>query len=428
MVDEDDKEPAPAAPETGRAEPSPARDPGTGARRKRTALLSALFLLAAAGSLWWIYSTEPTARRTGATKESAMLVEVVEARKGTFRPVIEVLGTVEAAREVVLRPRVGGEIDHIAESFQPGEAVGAGEVLAGIDRADYENALVRRKSELREAEANLAIERGRQTVAREDLERIEGPVPEEQKALVLRRPQLKTAEARVEAARAAVALAELNLGRTRVKAPFEAEVLEREVDLGSQVDPGDELGRLVGVETHWVIATVPVSRLPQISFAEEDPESPGATAKITNPGTWPANAFREGRVEALIGGLTDRTRLARVRIAVDDPLGRETDGETVPRLLLGSVLRVRIEGRVIEDVVRVDRDYLRGNGTVWLMDEGVLRIRPVEIAFRDSRYAYVAGGLETGDRIVTTSLATIADGVPLRLAEGEEDADGGGRE
>jgi len=36
-------------------------------------------------------------------------------------------------------------------------------------------------------------------------------------------------------------------------APFDAQILNRSVNVGSQVAPGDELGRLVGVEEYWII-------------------------------------------------------------------------------------------------------------------------------------------------------------------------------
>ena len=56
------------------------------------------------------------------------------------------------------------------------------------------------------------------------------------------------------------------------------------------------------------------------------------------------------------------------------------------------------------------------------MEGGKLVIRRVEIAFRDAQHAYVSGGLEPGARVVTTNLATVADGVLLR-AEGDAEAE-----
>jgi hypothetical protein len=49
------------------------------------------------------------------------------------------------------------------------------------------------------------------------------------------------------------------------------------------------------------------------------------------------------------------------------------------------------------------------------MEGDSLRIRQVDVALRDARYAYVTGGLEDGDRVVVTDLATVTEGAPLRL-------------
>ena len=43
-----------------------------------------------------------------------------------------------------------------------------------------------------------------------------------------------------------------------------------------------------------------------------------------------------------------------------------------------------------------------------------LEIRKTEVVFRDAEYAYIRKGLESGEEVVTTTLATVAEGVGLR--------------
>ncbi|MDZ7847925.1 MAG: hypothetical protein U5L96_14840 [Owenweeksia sp.] len=43
-----------------------------------------IILVIGAGVTTLVFSTEPTAKRAGATKKTAMLVEVVEVNRGTF--------------------------------------------------------------------------------------------------------------------------------------------------------------------------------------------------------------------------------------------------------------------------------------------------------------------------------------------------------
>ena len=100
-----------------------------------------------------------------------------------------------------------------------------------------------------------------------------------------------------------------------------------------------------------------------------------------------------------------------VLITVPDPLGRQSDA---PPLILDTLIDVQIEGRPIEDVVRLSREYVRDRDTVWVMKDRKLKIRETDIVIRDAEYAYIRNGLASGEEVVTTTLATVADGVGLR--------------
>lgn len=389
---------------------------------RRTVLISAAILLVAAGILAAIFLTEPTATRGGATKETAMLVEVTEAERGTFRPTIEATGTVEPEQDVILSPRIEGEVVERAAAFVPGGFVEKGEVLLRIDPSDYANALARRRSELRQAEADLEVEMGRQDVARRDYELLEESLRPENEDLVLREPQLETVRAEIESARAAVDQAELELRRTTIRAPFDAHVLSRNVSVGSQVAPGDDLGRLVGIDTYWVVATVPLSELRFLSIPDGADET-GSRVRIRNRTAWPEGVYREGHVDELLGNLAARTRLARVLVTVEDPLARRSGSRELPPLIIDSYVEARIEADPLSDVMRIDRDYVRKDDTVWVMEDGKLSIREVEILLQDGEHAYIASGLDEGDRVVTTNLSTVVDGARLRL-RGEDDTSG----
>jgi RND family efflux transporter MFP subunit len=377
-----------------------------------TLLICALLILAGVTALLVIFNTEPDVERESAVRESAMLVEVTGVEAGTFRPVIEAMGTVRPAREVTLRPRIDGEVVELAAEFVPGGEVAAGDILLRLDEADYRIALEQRQSELQQALAALDIELGRQQIAERDYRQLDKELQPENRALVLREPQLKSAEAAVRAARAAVAQAQLDLERTAVRAPFHAQVLSREVNVGSQVSTGAALARLVGLDTYWVEATIPLDRLRWLTFAEQS--AAGSSVTVRHRTAWPEGVSREGTLYRLVGELEGETRMARVLVAVDDPLGRAAGGG-LPGLIIGSFVECRILGRPIENVVRIRRDLVRKGDTVWVMRNGTLAIQPIAIVFQDAEFAYVSEGLDADDRVVTSSLATVKDGIPLRL-------------
>jgi len=112
--------------------------------------------------------------------------------------------------------------------------------------------------------------------------------------------------------------------------------------------------------------------------------------------------------------------MARVLITIDDPFARDPDNPEKPPLLIGSYVESHIEGSAIEDVVKLDRNYVRKDDTVWVMKDGELAIRDVTIRFQDAEHAYISDGLENGERVVTSHLSTVVEGADLRLEDSEE--------
>lgn len=374
-----------------------------------------------------IFFTEPEAEREGASVETAMLVDVLNVEKGTYEPVIVATGTVQPVEDVTLSPLVPGQVTRRDPAFTPGGYVKKNQVLLQIDPADYRNTLELRKSELMQAQTSLTTEMGRQQIAEQDLQLISNdslfgssPLSEEERQLVLRKPQLNAVKANIGAAKAAVGQAELNLARTTIRAPFDAHILNQNVTNGSQVAPGDDLGRIVGTDFYWVTATVPVNKLQWLSFNDGSSEK-GAQVRITNPTAWTADAERQGFLDRQIGALDGQTRLARVLVKVPDPLATQSENKDLPKMMIGTFVEVNIQAKPIENVIRLDRDFIRSNETVWVMKDEKLEIRKVEIVLNDDEYAYISEGLAAGDQVVITDLSTVTNGIGLRTSsEGEE--------
>ena len=261
---------------------------------------------------------------------------------------------------------------------------------------------------------------GRQQIAEQDLQLInndslfgDNPLSDNETQLVLRQPQLNAVKANIGAARASMNQAQLNLERTTIRAPFDAHILSQNVTVGSQVTQGDNLGRIVGIDSYWVTATVPVSRLQYLKFPESNDEK-GSVVHIENSSAWPTGTQREGYLDRQIGALDNQTRLARVLIRVEDPLAMSEGLEEAPKLMIGTFMEVNIEADSIPNVVRLDRDLVRTNQTAWVMKGNLLEIRELDIILTDNQYAYVQSGLADGDKVVTTNLSTVTNGIELR--------------
>ena len=380
--------------------------------KKKTVIISLIILLISAVATFVLFMTEPKAQREGATKKTAMLVDVEKVDRGNFTPTVVATGSVQAAKDITLSPQVEGQVISISENFTPGSFVKKGEVLLQINPADYRNTLLLRKSDLELAKSNLSIEMGRQDVARKDFELVGQELSPENRALVLREPQLESAKSSVEAAEAAMNQAQLDLQRTTIRAPFDAHVISRNTNVGAQLAPGAEIGRLVGMDEYWVMANVPMGKVNWLTFSDNESQTGSAVRIYSN--NWSDDQFREGFLFRLVGALDAQTRLARVLISVPDPLVRKSSMDTLPPLMIGAFVECHIEARGIPDVVRLNRDHLRQGGTVWVMENGKLQIRSVKIAFQDADYAYIREGLADNDRVVTTDLSTVVEGSELR--------------
>ena len=381
---------------------------------KKGLIISISILLFAVVVTTLVFMTEPTAKTEGATKKMAMLVEVTPVEKGNFQPVFIATGTVSPVEDITLSPLVGGQVIRRAVAFTPGGFVDEGTVLLQIDPSDYRNDLELRKSDLLQARTNLDMEMGRQEVAEKDLALVGGDsLSPEEISLVLRKPQLNAVKATISAAKAAVDQAELNLARTTIRAPFDAHILSQNVTEGSQVAPGDNLGRLVGTDFYWVSLTVPLSKLQWLHFPASEAEK-GSPVRIRNMTAWPKGVFRTGYLARQVGALDEQTRLARVLVRVPEPLSTQQDK---PVLIIGSFVEAQLLGDEISNVVRLQRDYLHKNDEVWTMENGKLAIKQVEVLLKDSEYAYITEGLEDGARVVTTNLSTVTEGIPLRTKQ-----------
>lgn len=347
------------------------------------------------------------------------LVEVIPLNYGSHQLIIESMGTILAAREITLNPGVGGEITSISDSLVPGGFFARDDLMATIDRTDYQLAVLQLQAEVAKVNNELELEMGNQRIAGKEFEILNQQVSEKEKRLMLRQPQLETQKALLKSVKAKLAQAELDLQRTRVLAPFNGVVLTRSVNLGSRVTPATPIAGLAGTDEFWLKLAIPVSELQWISFPDKDPGQ-GSRVKIF-PRKKNNDGVRYGRVLRLAADLEAQGRMASVYVAVRDPLSLLPENSTKPQLLLGTFVRAEIEGSVLSSVIAVNRQHLRDNDTLWLMGEDdTLEIRRVEIIAKTREQVFIASGVDEGEKLISSGLPAPVPGTPLKQAAGEE--------
>ena len=379
-------------------------------RKSTLLILCSVLILAAVGIAAVFILTAPKAEKQRPPKAAA-LVDTLLLEKSSETVVLELTGTVLPAEEVRLRARVGGEIISISPNFIDGGLLAKGEEAVRIDPVDYELAIAAAESALETARFNYKIELCRQDVARREWELLKtDDATEQEKELALRVPHLAASKAALEAAEASVENARLDLDRTSVKAPFNATVLSRNANVGSQAATQDVLAVLAGTDAYWIIVSIPVDRLEWI-------EIPGSRAAVHSF----SGAQREGRVIKLLANLEEQGRMARVLIEVNDPLGLKPGNEEKNRLLIGEYVRAEIEGRELKEVYSIPRKALHNDKEIWIAtEEGTLDVRQVEVLWRDGGRILIRDGLSDGEQLIVSDITAPIQGMPVAVAGNEE--------
>lgn len=385
--------------------------PTTAWRWVANGILSLAIVAAGIAGATYIKKTAPKATKRSPVK-FLPLVETVRLEPVDQRVVIPAMGTVIPSREVALRARVSGQVSRLHPQFVDGGVIAKDDVLVVLDDEDYRLAVARGESAVVDAKYRLQLEMGHQDVARREWELLNDgnpPEPGEDVALALRKPHLAKARADLAAAEAQLDQARLELQRTVIRAPFNAIVRNKTVDLGAQVGPQDTLADLVGADAFWIETHMRVEHLQWIDIPETDGDR-GSAARVR----YRNGFYRDGAVIRLLKDVGIDGRMARIIVAVAHPLRRSGKKETPPSLLIGEYVRVEIEGKKLAGVFSIPRVALRDNAFIWIVNEDdTLDIRSVTPLWRGPESVLIRDGIKSGERLVVSALANPAQGMSL---------------
>ena len=289
------------------------------------------------------------------------LVEVQVVEPVQRRLEVRTEGEVTALDQVALSAQVSGTALEVAPELIVGGFVERDQVLVRIDASDYQLALESAEATLAEAQAALTLEEAQAESSVREWEAVSEAPPS---ALVRREPQLAAARARIATAEAGIAKARLDLERTELRAPFDACVLAEDIDRGQLVALGQPIATLVSVEAVEIPVSLTESDLEALALPANLglPGGPtGPLARVVVPGSGDEVEW-SGRVVRTGGQLDPRTRTRTAFVRVDAPYGDPVGTLNHDPLVLGTFVRVFIEGRSVEDVIALPRKALkRGN-------------------------------------------------------------------
>jgi len=372
-------------------------------------------LIIIAGGLYAVYllKTSPKSKRQPPLRQ-ARLVEVVSIEPSDVPIKINAMGTVIAAQEVDLKSQVSGKIMELSPELIRGGIFLKNQMLMKIEPDDYELLVEQRESDVVAAETNLKLEYGNQAVAEQEYKLLEGVVSENDKELVLRKPQLISSLSSLQAAKARLQQAKIDLERTNIVAPFNSIVKNKYIDLGAMVSQSTTLVTLTGTDEYWVEVMVPVNQLKWIEVPRQNNDA-GSAARIYNSSAWGNGTYRTGSVIRLSPDIETRGQMAKLLVSVKDPLSLNTK-KVDNELLLGSYVRVEIQGETVKSAHVLDRGLLHDGDNIWLLTaDNTLDIKPVDVIYRGENEVVIYDGISSSDKIITTDLAAPVEGMLLRL-------------
>ncbi|MDD9302831.1 MAG: efflux RND transporter periplasmic adaptor subunit [Desulfobacter sp.] len=373
-----------------------------------------LFLIMGGAAGFFYFKSQKVVIKRKPPASHVSVVQTLTLFPGLHRTKVFAMGTVKPDQEIQLKARVAGEVVYLSDKFVQGGLMEKGEVLVRLEDLDYQLAADKAKSSLDKALADLEIEKGQQYIAKEELKLISqvSPGGVTSTDLALRKPQLIQARAAVASARAELEKAQLDLGRTQIILPFDALVLEKNVDLGSLLQAQGEIATLVGINKYQVQAQVDLTRLSLLTI-DETLGSPARIRSLYADHVW------NGRVVRTTGKITGQSRMAGVIVEILDPLGLESKNAG-PRLLIDDHVEAVITGRSLDHVYALPRSLIRENNTLWIYDSGRLKIVAARPVWKEKDRVFIRSGISPGDRVIVSDLSVPVQGMALTLAPGEK--------
>ena len=358
---------------------------------------------------------------------STLTVQVESVKYASHQVVINAMGTIIPAQEITLTSQVKGEILAISDNFVPGGFIDKGEPLLTIDPTDYRLSVLQHSSEVAKAQSDLALEMGNQMISQKEFEILGEKISATEKRLILRQPQLNHKKATLKGVQAKLDQAELDLARTQIDAPFNAVILSRSVNIGSQISAATPLSHLAGTDEFWLKLSVPLKQLQWIDISGDiSPAGSMVTIRVHTDHSAPE--IRMGRVVRLAPDLEEQGRMAVLYVSIKDPLCRLAENNNKPRLLIGSYVKAEIEGIRLKSAVAVKRNWIHNSDTLWLLsDSNTLTPRKIDITFKNRDFVFISSGLVEGEKIITSSLSAPIKGTPARLWQSPQSGKGQGK-
>ena len=375
-----------------------------------TLLILTLAVVAAAGIIMTRPMPEPVA-----IAPNVVAIRGIQMEAENIPLTIYAQGVVEPLTASELITQVNGRVAWVSPNFNAGGVFKQGEPLVKLESEDYEARVG--LAEAREVRALAEFEH-----ATFELKRMRALVKDQlvsQAMLENAVRQTRLTEAALKEAQINLDQAERDLDRTELRAPFDAIVRSKAVDLGEFVSMGKPLAQLFAADGFEVRLPVLDTQLAYLNL----PSSIEATAPL-NSANLPSvrlSAQYAGAAASwdaqLVRSESEIDRRSRMVTLVARVSGTRNALSANP-LPVGAFVNAEIEGITLENAFQLPRSALRQDNQVLVVDEeSRLRFREVSIARYEQDRILIQSGLREGDIVNISPIQAVVDGMEVSVTE-----------
>ncbi|WP_318482363.1 efflux RND transporter periplasmic adaptor subunit [Photobacterium leiognathi] len=352
------------------------------------------------------------------------VLEVIKIEKQDVQLSVNSYGVVEPKYKAEVVSEVIGSVNYISPDFAVGKFVSKGDLLARLDDSDYHADLAQAEASLAQAQAKLKEEIARGKVAKKTLRDVS---PNKKTALGLREPQRKQEEANVKFAKAGVERAKRNLAKTEIRAPFDALVKMKNINMGSYLPQGKLIGELYGTETAEIRLPITPNSFSYLDLNRLDSRKLNIEAQYGDIqiNHWVAKLVRnegiidkDNRMIYLIAEVDDpynlKSPLNKPSIKSISSLSTSSPSLTLPVLQFGTFVTTTIQGKKVKDVIKLPRHVVRSEQVIVVDSQNKTQTRQVNVVRSDNENAYVIGGLEDGEFVSLIRSDSLIDGTEVK--------------
>jgi membrane fusion protein, multidrug efflux system len=405
-------------------------------------VLPVLILMAGAGGLYYLVKTKPQIAQA-IPEERVWVISVVEAKKATYQPKLDLYGSIVSGRDVELRSLVKGEIVAVGENFHDGAILEKDALLISIDSFDFIAALDEKKAALNEGMSKLdelealrqsdviALKHDREiltldirnlkrsetlskkgNISAKSLDDARMSLSRQQQQVEIREAQLKIQTARIgqqeaaiERARVGVRRAQRNLENTQLRAPFKGYLTEIGAEYGKTIDAKDKVARLI--DASRMDARFHLSNQ---QFGILVGSGQGVLGREVRLSWRTGNTVQEfnGKVSRLGSSISSDTGGIDLLATIENLPVNST-------LRPGAFVEVSMPGASHENVIKIPETSLHQDNILYIVKDGRLKPQKVELVFESRGFAYVRSEVEDGAKIATTKFAEMGPGIKVEI-------------